>query len=156
MPAAYGLSQAKTAPGTRLSWQQALEWLEAERLYWIITVRPDGRPHAVPTEGIWLDGVFYFGGSKGTRRERNLDQNAAMVVHTQSAERAVIVEGFSERETSVDILERLSDINETKYGMRPTIEQQLEATFALRPRVAFGFVEGDFLESATRWRFPEP
>ena len=156
MPAAYGLDQATSAPGARLSWRQARESLEAARLYWVVTVRPDGRPHAMPVEGIWLDGAFYFGAGPGTRRARNLGANPAVVVHSESTERAVIIEGFAERVTEVETLERLSDLNETKYGFRPTLEEQREANYLLRPRVAFGFIEGDFVESATRWRFSGP
>ena len=66
MPSAYGLDNAASTPGTRLSWQQASEWLGAARLFWVATVRPDGRPHVVPVEGIWMDGVFYFGAAPGT------------------------------------------------------------------------------------------
>ncbi len=32
----------------------------------------------------------------------------------------------------------------------------IDSTYVLRPRVAFGFIEGDFVESATRWRFAGP
>jgi len=153
MPPAYGLASATSVPGERLSWQRAREWMEAARLYWVATVRPDGRPHVMPVEGIWLDGKFYFGAGPGTRRERNLAENSAVVVHSESAERAVIIEGIAERELDVEILKRLSDVNEKKYGLRPTLDQQLGATYALRPRTAFGFVESDFIESATRWKF---
>ena len=156
MPSVYGLGTATSVPGTRLTWERALAWLEQAHLYWVATVRPDGRPHVVPVEGIWLDGVFYFGAAPGTRRRRNLSANSALVVHSESIKRAVIVEGFAERETEVEVLERVTDINETKYGLRPTLEEQLEGTYAVRPRVAFGFIEGDFVESATRWRFAEP
>ena len=32
----------------------------------------------------------------------------------------------------------------------------IDSTYVLRPRVAFGFIESDFVESATRWRFAGP
>ncbi len=153
MPPSYGLAGATSVPGERLSWQQAREWMEAARLYWVATVRPEGSPHVMAVEGIWLDGIFYFGAGPGTRRERNLAENSAVVVHSESAERAVIIEGIAERELDVEVLERLSEVNEKKYGVRPTLDQQLEGTYVLRPRTAFGLVESDFVESATRWQF---
>lgn len=156
MPSVYGLDHATSAPGTRLSWRQASDWLEGARLYWVVTVRPDGRPHAVPVEGHWLDDTFYFGAAPGTRRALNLAKNPAVVVHSESGERAVILEGFAEKVTDAATLERLADMNEAKYGLRPQPSQQIESTYMVRPRIAFGFVESDFIESATRWRFAGP
>lgn len=37
----------------RLSWSSVEHRLEAAPIYWLGTVRPDGRPHAVPVDGLW-------------------------------------------------------------------------------------------------------
>ena len=34
--------------------------LTQAQLYWIVTVRVDGRPHAVPLVGVWHAGAFAF------------------------------------------------------------------------------------------------
>src|SRR5204862_2777617 len=67
--------------------------LGAAHDYWVASVRPDGRPHAVPVWGVWLDGTLYFGGGKQTRKARNLDRNPDVVVHTGSASDVAIIEG---------------------------------------------------------------
>ena len=38
----------------------------------LATVRPDGRPHAVPMWYLWEDGAFFFGTAKGSVKHRNL------------------------------------------------------------------------------------
>jgi nitroimidazol reductase NimA-like FMN-containing flavoprotein (pyridoxamine 5'-phosphate oxidase superfamily) len=59
----------------------------------VCSVRPDGRPHAVPKWAVYVDGRIYFDGSPQTRHARNLALNPAVVLHLESGERAVIVEG---------------------------------------------------------------
>jgi Pyridoxamine 5'-phosphate oxidase len=39
-------------------WAQGRRDLEEAELYWLSTVRPDGRPHVTPLLGIWLDGAL--------------------------------------------------------------------------------------------------
>ncbi|MGH3389566.1 MAG: hypothetical protein ACRDOO_11895 [Actinomadura sp.] len=43
-----------------LPWSEIDRLLMEARVYWIATSRPDGRPHVVPSDGIWFDGVLYF------------------------------------------------------------------------------------------------
>ena len=51
----YG-DAAATAP----PWDVIERLLTDAQLYWIITVRTDGRPHAVRLVGVWHDGAFAF------------------------------------------------------------------------------------------------
>ena len=37
-----------------LPWSHVEERMLGPRNYWVATVRPDGRPHAVPVWGVWL------------------------------------------------------------------------------------------------------
>jgi hypothetical protein len=49
-------------------WDDIERLLTDAQLYWIITVRADGRPHAVPLVGVWHEGafaVFAFGDARG-------------------------------------------------------------------------------------------
>jgi hypothetical protein len=64
----YGISKSRTG---LLPWKWAVKKLSESREYWMVTVRPDGRPHAMIVWGLWVDGAFWFGtGSKthGNRR----------------------------------------------------------------------------------------
>jgi len=40
--------------------RQRLESPAPERIHWLATVSPDGRPQVRPILGLWLDDAFYF------------------------------------------------------------------------------------------------
>jgi hypothetical protein len=65
----YGISD--DAEGM-LPWSWAVERLTAGRNYWVATTSPDGRPHAMPVWGVWLDDGLWFGTSGRSRKGRNL------------------------------------------------------------------------------------
>ena len=83
-------------PKALLSWDQVQQRLVDARNYWLCTVRPDGRPHAMPVWGVWADGKLYWDGSPETRHARNLAANPQIVVHLESGDQVVVVEGFSQ------------------------------------------------------------
>jgi hypothetical protein len=41
-------------------WAQACGQLATAEVYWLSTVRPDGRPHVTPLLSVWLDGALSF------------------------------------------------------------------------------------------------
>lgn len=148
LPASYGVPE--DADGME-SWATALARLEPARNYWVSTVRPDGRPHAVPVWGVLVDGTLYHGGGGDTRKARNLAANPAMVLHTESGDEVVIVEGTAERldegVAEPALLGRIDDAYEAKYGLRHGTP-----VWALRPSVAFAW--STYPTTVTRFRFP--
>jgi nitroimidazol reductase NimA-like FMN-containing flavoprotein (pyridoxamine 5'-phosphate oxidase superfamily) len=154
MPAIYGLASATSRPGERLPWRRVRQSLATSHLYWVVTVRPDGRPHAMPVEGVWLEGSLYFGAGSETRRGRNLALNPHIIIHLDSSRQAIILEGRAEPIDDPVVLARLTDAWEAKYGYRSDLDEQT-GVFVLRPRTGFSMIEKDFVESATRWRFDE-
>jgi hypothetical protein len=136
-----------------LPWSHVVERMTTARNYWVGTTRPDGRPHAVPVWGVWVDGTFYHGGGPDTRKARNLDHNPALVVHLESGDDVVILEGIAEKfvpeSADPDLLRRIDDAYEVKYGMRHGTP-----VWAMRPRVAFGWTT--YPTTVTRWLFDEP
>jgi len=60
---------------------------------WLCTVRPDGRPHAVPKWAVWANGMIYFDGSAERRHARSLALSPAAVIYLEGGEQAAIVEG---------------------------------------------------------------
>jgi len=42
------------------SWNDTRRALEKAELFWITTVRRDGRPHTTPLVAVWLDDAIYF------------------------------------------------------------------------------------------------
>src|SRR5918911_2460896 len=84
-----------------LPWTWAEQRLRRSHNYWVITVRPDGTPHAMPVWGIWVDQRFVFSTGAKSRKARNLQANPSCVVCTERSAEAVIVEG-----TAVTISDR--------------------------------------------------
>lgn len=149
----YGISSEQEG---LLPWSFASQQMAAARNYWIGTTRPDGRPHAAPVWGVWVDEVFYFGTGPGSVKARNLAANPAMVVHLESGDDVVILEGTAEWMTAVEpaLWQRIADQYAAKYnGFRPDPPSPQGPFVVLRPRVALGWQETDFVRSATRWSF---
>src|SRR6476619_5195147 len=73
----YG-DAAATAP----PWDVVERLLTDAQLYWIVTVRTDGRPHAVPLVGVWHDGTFAFCTGPDEQKHRNLEANPQVAVTT--------------------------------------------------------------------------
>jgi len=133
-----------------LEWSFVVERLRDERFFWVSTTSPDGRPHARPVWGVWVDGRFHCGGGERTRWVRNLDENPAITVHTEDAEAVVILEGGAEKlteETAEDErLDRIDAAYESKYGV-----EHGTLVFAVHPERVLAW--SDYPTDATRWRF---
>jgi hypothetical protein len=143
-PPGYGIS---SEPEGMLPWSWAEERLAAARNYWVVTVRPDGSPHAAPVWGIWIDGAVVFSTARESRKGRNLARDRRVVVNLESGEEVVILEGEVD---GVALDARMADAYEAKYDYRPGGEGDW---FALRPRVAYAWLERDYPRSATRFAF---
>ena len=78
-----------------LPWKWAEDRLRSSHNYYVMTVRPDGTPHAMPVWGIWVEDRFYFSTGAQSRKARNLAANAACVLCTENAAEAVVVEGHA-------------------------------------------------------------
>jgi nitroimidazol reductase NimA-like FMN-containing flavoprotein (pyridoxamine 5'-phosphate oxidase superfamily) len=114
----YGDASA-TAP----AWEHIERLLTDAQLYWIITVRADGRPHAVPLVGVWHDGAFAFCTGSDEQKQRNLDSNPQVAVTTGStgangwsSGKDIVVEGRAVRVTGTEPLQALADAWFAKYG----------------------------------------
>ena len=93
------------------------------QLYWIVTVRAGGRPHAVPLVGVWQDGAFVFCTGPEEQKQRNLDGNRHVAVTTGATGAQgwdvgtdIVVEGSAERVTDGAALELLAAAWFAKYG----------------------------------------
>jgi nitroimidazol reductase NimA-like FMN-containing flavoprotein (pyridoxamine 5'-phosphate oxidase superfamily) len=133
-----------------LPWTWATERLAAGRSYWVATTCPDGRPHAMPVWGVWLDEAVHFGTSRDSRKGRNLARDPRVVVHLESGDEVVILEGEVE-ETEID--ERVADAYEAKYDWRPDHTGEDSGWYRLRPTVAYAWLEREYPRTATRFTF---
>lgn len=144
----YGISKSKTG---LLPWKWAVKSLTESREYWIVTVRPDGRPHAMIIWGLWFDEAFWFGTGGKTQKARNLAKNPNCIVGTQNAAEAVIVEGIAELITDTAVRKKLEPSSRRKYGMSGG--DGSEPLYRVRPTRVFGLIEKSFPKTATRWTF---
>jgi len=137
-----------------LPFSHAEERLTHSRNYWICTARPDGRPHSIPVWGFWVEGAFYFGTSRASRKARNLAQNAAVSIHLDSGDDVVILEGSAVEVDLADpsTVQPLDNASRAKYKM-PLMVTPDVVLYRVRPRVVLAWTEKDFPNNATRWEF---
>ena len=147
MPKGYGVPTDGSG-GEVLPWSWAEEQLAQARNYWISTTHADGRPHAVPVWGVWVDGAVWFGTSPASAKGRNMTRDPRIVVHLESGDDVVILEGEVEFPTG-PVPDAVAQAYEKKYNHR------VERLFSLRPRVAQTWTESDFPRNATRWVFDQ-
>jgi hypothetical protein len=156
MPDGYGIPESEE--GT-LPWSYVEERLAEARNYWVTTVRPDGRPHAMPVWGAWLDGKLYIEGSPETRRHRNLAANPHVVAHLESGSQVVIIEGVAAEagKPEASLGQRLSLTLSTKYGplgYTPGPDTwDHGGLYAIQPQKVFAWTK--FPQDTTRWRFTD-
>jgi general stress protein 26 len=101
-------------------WSDAARVLEHAELYWLTTVRADGRPHVTPLIGVAQDGAVHFCTGLREQKARNLEHRPQVALTTGNNSWAqgldVVVEGTAVRVTDRDALQRLADAYEAKYG----------------------------------------
>jgi hypothetical protein len=138
-------------------WPWALERLEKSHNYWISTTRPDGRPHLMLVWGIWWNDAFWFSTGSRTRKAKNIAADPHVVIGTEKADEAVILEGIAEEINDRSVWKQLVEIYNRKYGgdVGPLLESSGGCIFRVKPQTAFGQDEHteNFTESVTRWHF---
>lgn len=152
MPSSYGVP-VDGSGGELLPWSWAVERLTAARNYWICTTRRDGRPHAMPVWGIWLDDAVWFSTSRETTKGRNMARDPRIVIHLESGDDTVVLEGEVEHPTDGEALQRFVDAYDEKYAFRMELGDENYGIYVLHPRVAHTWSEQDYPRTATRWVF---
>jgi nitroimidazol reductase NimA-like FMN-containing flavoprotein (pyridoxamine 5'-phosphate oxidase superfamily) len=174
----FGDEMGKREPVTELSpfssedagptaWKQGRRELKDAELYWLSTVRPDGRPHVTPLLGVWLDDALYFCTGPNERKAKNLAQNPHCVLTTGRNDldgldlvvegQAVIVRDEGERRIVADTFEskygpHFEAPDGTWAGLGDAIREGGILLFRVAPSIAFGFGKGGQY-SQTRWSF---
>jgi general stress protein 26 len=154
-----------SAGANPIDWAQARSRLEDAKVYWLVTVRPDGRPHVTPLVSVWLDGALFFCTGETERKARNLVRNSHCILLTgcNALNDGVdlVVEGDATRVTDNARLQSIADAYETKYGSDWHFDVRDGAfhhdpgpalVYEVAPSTAFGFGKGEQF-SQTRWRF---
>jgi hypothetical protein len=135
-----------------LDWSWARERLTDSHNYVIVTVRPDGRPHAMGMHGLWFEDAYYFGTDPATRKAKNLAANPHCVLINEKLDELVIVEGVAETVDYSKLPEGVSAASRAKYGW-PLDPRQGGYVYKLVPRVVFALPLKQIASAVTKWVF---
>ncbi|MFE3997045.1 pyridoxamine 5'-phosphate oxidase family protein [Streptomyces goshikiensis] len=154
---------------TPTEWTEAQRQLRAAEIFWVSTVRPDGRLHVTPVIAAWHGGVLYFSTGATEQKARNLahDGHCAVTTGGNSLTEGLdlVVEGTAEPVADAGALEEVIAAYEEKYGAHITSPEGTfhgigdafrrgdVVVFAVAPATAYGFGRDDGVYSHTRWTF---
>ncbi len=156
-----------TRDATATDWAQGRRRIDEAEVFWLSTVRPDGRPHVTPLLAVWHEDAMYFCTGRHERKAKNLQHNAQCILTTgQNGLDGldVVIEGRAVEVGDEAELGRVADAYESKYGAHLTAPEgtwsglgdTMRAGEALVYRVVptsiLGFAKGEQF-SQTRWRF---
>jgi general stress protein 26 len=110
------------ADAVATGWEETCRVLEEAQVFWISTVRSDGRPHVTPCAAVWHDGTLYFDTGATQQKAINL-RSSTRVVLTTGCNRwdrglDVVVEGEAVRVSDDDLLQDLAGVWATRWDGR--------------------------------------
>ena len=158
------LNEGFSEPGSAARpWAEVAEVLSNSEMFWLSTVRRDGRPHVTPLPAIWLDGTLHFCAGSHEQKAKNLQFNPRCVL-TAGANQFrsgldVVVEGTAARVTGPAQLQRLAamwksrldwDFQVTDDGFRDPAGRT-GLVFGVKPAKVLAFGKSPY--SQTRYRF---
>src|SRR3712207_837058 len=150
LPPGYG------SPSTTLDWTEVRNRLEEAKAYWLATCRPDGRPHVVPVDGVWVADEWFYGGGADAVHVRTARANPEVVMHLPDPHRSVIVEGrVREARPDAELARRLLAASNAKYPEygRRTDPGAYDDALALLPRRVLAW--SAYPTDATRFVFDD-
>ena len=148
------------------SWSDTRRALEDAELFWISTVRADGRPHVTPLVAVWLDGTIYFATGSGEQKAVNLRTNRNVILTTGRNDWDdgvdVVVEGEAVRVVDESTLRQLATAWAAKWDGRWHYEVHQDGfrheggadpvlVFAVKPVKVFAFAKGTFGQTCHRF-----
>jgi general stress protein 26 len=165
-----------SSPGTvPTAWSVGRRVLEDAEVFWLVTVRPDGRPHATPLLAVWHDDALVVTTGPDERKAKNLEHRGFCLLlvgnGSMQAGLDVAVEGKAYQVDDEAVLRQIAEAYVTKYGedWRYVVKDGgfVHAAEALRhddpgrvlvfriaPTTVFAFGKGEQY-SQTRWSFQE-
>jgi nitroimidazol reductase NimA-like FMN-containing flavoprotein (pyridoxamine 5'-phosphate oxidase superfamily) len=175
-----GIDMEPTEPTTELDagfssegarpteWAEAHQHLEEAEVFWLSTVRPDGRPHVTPLLAAWRADAMYFCTGSDERKAKNLELNPHCILttgrNTLDENLDVVVEGQVAKVSDEAELEQVANTYESKYGthltapegtwfgLGDTIRRGEVLVCRVTPTTVLGFARGEQF-SQTRWHF---
>jgi len=158
------LNEGFSQPGAAAPpWSEVTRVLSASEMFWLSTVRRDGRPHVTPLPAIWADGKVHVCIGSHEQKARNLESNPSCVVAAGANQFRsgldVVVEGTAVRVTGHGQLRQLAamwkskldwDFEVTDWGFRDPAGR-LGLVFGIAPAKILAFGKNPFTQ--TRYLF---
>lgn len=148
----YSESDAAPTP-----WDVTCAALKAAELAWLVTLRPDGRPHTTPVVPVWVDDSMHFTTGADEQKGKNLraDDRVLLQVGGLDWERGldIAVEGRASLESDPAVLARLAAAWRTRWdgswdfephGSRLHHRGSAVLTYSVRPQRVLAFAKGKF------------
>jgi general stress protein 26 len=145
-------------------WAEVVDVLSKSEMFWLSTVRRDGRPHVTPLPAVWLDDALHFCTGAQEQKAKNLDADPRCILTTGTNQFRsgldVVLEGSATRVTDTTRLTRLAAIWKSKLdwdwdltdGGFHDPEGGDALVFGVRPTKVLTFGKGEPY-SQTRYRF---
>jgi general stress protein 26 len=113
------LNEGFSEPGAAAPpWAEVADVLSKSEMFWLSTVRRDGRPHVTPLPAIWLDGTLHFCAGSHEQKAKNLESDPRCILTTGTSDLRsgldVVVEGTAARVTDAAQLQRLAAMWKSK------------------------------------------
>lgn len=148
------------------AWSDVDRVLRESEMFWLSTVRSDGRPHVAPLPAMWLRGRLHFCTGAHEQKARNIDTNPKAVLTTGTntirTGMDVVVEGTVAGLTDHDALGELAAMWKSKLDWsfdvvdghfhHPEDEDRPVPVFALTPSKVLAFARDPACQ--TRFTFP--
>jgi general stress protein 26 len=147
------------------SWAVTRAQLEAAELCWLVTLRPDGRPHATPLVTVWVDDAMHFTTGESEQKAVNLRANDSVLLQTGRLDWQsgidIVLEGRATLATDDDLLARLAAAWQPRWDGRWQYEARNGSlhhpggfrvlTFSVRPETVYAYAEGQFGHTVHRF-----
>ena len=147
MPHGYGVGDPQYG-FEPIEWSWLADQMSDARSYWVATNRPSAPPHVVPVWGVWLNDRFHFFTDRDSLKARNLRHDPRTVVHLESGDHVVILEGEL---VSHPATAEIVSVYESKYDL--SLGEDPGDVYTLNVSKALAWTESDFPKTATRWQF---
>jgi general stress protein 26 len=137
------LNEGFSEPGAKpRPWSDVDHVLTVSEMFWLSTVRRDGRPHVTPIPAIWHDGVLHFCSGAHEQKSKNLQSDPRCILTTGTSKLHsgldVVVEGTAVRVTDRAQLLRLAALWKSKLDWDFEVGEDAFTDGAGRHGLVFG------------------
>jgi hypothetical protein len=150
---------------TAITWDETERAIESAELFWLTTVRADGRPHVTPLVAVWADGQLHFTTGSNEQKSANLRANSNVILTTGRNDWQggidIVLEGKAREGAKERVLDDVSQAFRVKWDGRweyeardgkffhpDGFEVQL---FSVTPTKVLAFAKGPFGHTAHKF-----